>query len=78
MVKEMMNMEEKGREEVLTNINNALKNLIAFHTKLQKYKNQNNNIDYAKISTILGEFNEILENLENEKNELEKDLTNNR
>lgn len=74
MDKEMKNMEEKSKEVVLKNINDALNKMIAFHTKFQEYINQNNNIDYDKSSSIIDEFNKIFKALENEKNELEKDL----
>lgn len=74
MDKEMKNMEEKSKEVVLKNINDALNKMIAFHTKFQEYINQNNNIDYDKSSIIIDEFNKIFKALENEKNELEKDL----
>lgn len=74
MDKEMKNMEEKSREEVLKNINDALNKMIAFYTKLQQYIKQKNNIDYGKINIIIGEFNEIINALEIEKIKLEKDL----
>lgn len=74
MDKEMKNMEEKSKEVVLKNINDALNKMIAFHTKFQEYIKQNNNIDYDKSCSIIDEFNKIFKALENEKNELEKDL----
>ncbi len=74
MDKETKDMEEKSKEVVLKNINDALNKMIAFYTKLQQYLKQNNNIDYAKINIIIGEFNELINELENEKIMLEKDL----